>query len=66
MRFARSRRWFLTLTLVTTMSGLGAACGVKGPLYLPEEPATETDKEKKKDEQESSQREPAPSYAMQS
>jgi predicted small lipoprotein YifL len=61
LNVARSRRWFLTLTLVMTVSGLGAACGVKGPLYLPEEPATETEKEKKKDEEKTSQRKPVAS-----
>lgn len=66
MKDARSRRWFLTLTLVMTVSGLGVACGVKGPLYLPEEPATETEKEKKKDGEKTSQRKPALSYASHS
>jgi predicted small lipoprotein YifL len=37
------------------VSGIGTACGVKGPLYLPEE----TEEEKKKDEEKTSRREPA-------
>jgi predicted small lipoprotein YifL len=40
------------------VGGLGAACGVKGPLYLPEE--TEKEKEKEKDEEKTSQRRSAP------
>ena len=49
MRVARNRRSFLSLALVVTASGLGAACGVKGPLYLPEETEKEKDKDKDKD-----------------
>jgi predicted small lipoprotein YifL len=37
------------------MSGIGSACGVKGPLYLPEE----TEEEKKKDEEKTSRRDSA-------
>lgn len=40
------------------MSGIGSACGVKGPLYLPEE-AEETEEEKKKDEEKTSRRDSA-------
>jgi predicted small lipoprotein YifL len=47
----------LFLSIVLLASGLGAACGVKGPLYLPPEP--ETEKEKKKDEEKTSRRAPA-------
>ncbi len=41
-----------------TASGIGAACGVKGPLYLPEETEKEKDKDKDQDknEEKSSQR----------
>jgi len=37
------------------VSGIGSACGVKGPLYLPDE----TEEEKKKDEEKTSRRDPA-------
>ena len=47
MNLSRGRRQFLSLVVVMTLSGVGAACGVKGPLYLPDE--TETDKKKDKD-----------------
>ena len=49
LKVAHARRWILTLTLVVTVSGLGAACGVKGPLYLPEEPETKKEQGKKKE-----------------
>ena len=49
LRVARNRRSFLSLALVVTSSGLGGACGVKGPLYLPEETEKEKDKDKDKD-----------------
>ena len=57
MRVAPNRRTILSLALVVTASGFGAACGVKGPLYLPEEAETEKaeDKEKHKDEEKTSQ-----------
>lgn len=64
MRVARNRRSFLSLALVVTVSGLGAACGVKGPLYLPQEP--ETEKENDKDEENTSQRKSAHDYATHS
>jgi predicted small lipoprotein YifL len=50
-----NRRSFLSAALAVAVSGIGTACGVKGPLYLPEE----TEEEKKKDEEKTSQREPA-------
>jgi predicted small lipoprotein YifL len=64
LRVAYNRRSFLSFALVATASGFGAACGVKGPLYLPQEP--ETEKEKKKDEEKTSRRESAPGYAIHS
>ncbi len=57
MTIARNRRSFLRLAVVVTASGIGAACGVKGPLYLPEE--TEKDKDADKDKEKTSQRESA-------
>ena len=62
MKVARDRRSFFSLALVLAAGGLGAACGVKGPLYLPEEPESEPekDKQKQKDGDEVSQRGPAP------
>ena len=54
MNLIRGRRQFLSLVVVTTLSGVGTACGVKGPLYLPDE--TETDKKKDKDKEKTSQR----------
>ena len=60
MNLIRGRRQFLSLVVVTTLSGVGAACGVKGPLYLPDETETETetetDKKKDKDKEKTSQR----------
>ena len=35
--------------MVTTLSGFGVACGVKGPLYLPDEAETEKKKDQEKD-----------------
>jgi len=64
LRVARNRRSFLGLALVLTVGGLGTACGVKGPLYLPEE--TEKEKEKDKDEEKTSQRKSAPAHAAHS
>lgn len=62
MKVARNRRSFFSLALVLAAGGLGAACGVKGPLYLPEEPdpESEKDKQKQKDAEKISQRGPAP------
>ena len=56
MNLTRVRRQFLSVVVVTTLSGVGAACGVKGPLYLPDETETETDKKKDKDKEKTSQR----------
>jgi predicted small lipoprotein YifL len=62
LKVARDRRSFFSLALVLAAGGLGAACGVKGPLYLPEEsePESEKDKQKQKDAEKISQRGPAP------
>ena len=58
MKVACNRRSFFSLALVVAVSGFGVACGVKGPLYLPEE--TESEKKKQKEEEKTSQRMPAP------
>ncbi len=58
MKIACNRRSFFSLALVVAVSGFGVACGVKGPLYLPED--TESEKEKEKDEEKTSLRKPAP------
>ncbi len=62
MKVACDRRSFFSLALVLAVSGLGVACGVKGPLYLPEEtePESEKEKQKQKDGEKISQRKPAP------
>ena len=62
MEVACNRRSFFSLALVLAVSGLGVACGVKGPLYLPEEtePESEKEKQKQKDREKISQRKPAP------
>jgi predicted small lipoprotein YifL len=52
---------FVGLAIAATVTGLATACGVKGPLYLPEEPETEKDKEK--DEEKTSRRSPAPALS---
>ena len=60
MSTPRHRRSFLSAVLAVAVSGIGTACGVKGPLYLPEESEEE---EKKKDEEKTSLRDsvnPAP------
>ena len=44
--------------MVTTLSGLGVACGVKGPLYLPDEAETEKKKDQDKDKEKTSQGNP--------
>ncbi len=61
MKIACNRRSFFSLALVVAVSGFGVACGVKGPLYLPEdtESEKEEEKEKQKDEEKTSQRKPA-------
>jgi len=58
LKVACNRRSFFSLALVVAVSGFGVACGVKGPLYLPEE--TESEKKKQKEEEKTSQRMPAP------
>ncbi len=58
MKIACNRRSFFSLALVVAVSGFGVACGVKGPLYLPED--TESEKEKEKDEEKTSLHKPAP------
>jgi predicted small lipoprotein YifL len=65
LKVARDRRSFFSLALVLAAGGLGAACGVKGPLYLPEEPdpESEKDKQKQKDAEKISQRGPAPALS---
>ena len=65
-RIARNRRSFLSLTLVLAVSGLAAACGVKGPLYLPEETEEDKKKDKGKDEEKTSQRNSTPANATRS
>ena len=59
MKIACNRRSFFSLALVVAVSGFGVACGVKGPLYLPEDTESEKEKEKEKDEEKTSQRKPA-------
>jgi predicted small lipoprotein YifL len=61
LKIACNRRSFFSLALVVAVSGFGVACGVKGPLYLPEdtESEKEKEKEKQKDEEKTSQRKPA-------
>ena len=58
MKIACNRRSFFSLALVVAVSGFGVACGVKGPLYLPED--TESEKEKEKDEEKTLLHKPAP------
>ena len=57
-----TRRSFIGLAVATTLGGLVTACGVKGPLYLPEE--QETEKDKGEDEEKTSRRSPAAERAM--
>lgn len=58
-----ARRRFLALAAAAA-GGLAASCGVKGPLYLPEDSEDErdkgTDKDKDKDDEKVSTRAPAP------
>jgi predicted small lipoprotein YifL len=60
LKVACNRRLFFSLALVLAVSGFGVACGVKGPLYLPEETESEKEKQKQKDGEKTSQREPVP------
>jgi len=55
------RRRLLVLAIAMALAGLATACGVKGPLYLPEE--SETGEEKDEDEKKTSRRTPAPARA---
>ena len=66
MKIPCNRRLFFPLALVLAVSGFGAACGVKGPLYLPEETESEKEKEKQKDGDKTSQGEPAPAQSRNS
>ena len=58
MQVARDRRSFLSLVVVTTLSGLGAACGVKGPLYFPTEEEIQKKKEREKEKEKEKEIEP--------
>lgn len=62
MRIACNRRSFLSLVLVITLGGLGSACGVKGPLYMPQD--EESEKQKKKDDEKTSQQLAVPVHAI--
>ncbi len=68
MKIPCNRRLFFPLALVLAVSGFGAACGVKGPLYLPEETESEKEKEKQKlkDGDKTSQGEPPPARSRNS
>ena len=44
-----ARRRFLSLATAVAAGGLAGACGVKGPLYLPEDTEDEKEKDEKKD-----------------
>ncbi|NIM26892.1 MAG: hypothetical protein GTO67_07080 [Gammaproteobacteria bacterium] len=58
MKRAPTRRMLATIALTAALGGLVTACGVKGPLYLPEE--QETEEEKSDDEEKTSLWSPAP------
>jgi predicted small lipoprotein YifL len=60
LKVACNRRSFFSLALVLAVSAFGVACGVKGPLYLPEETESEKEKQKQKDGEKTSRREPVP------
>lgn len=66
MKIPCNRRLFFPLALVLAVSGFGAACGVKGPLYLPEETESEKEKQKQKDGDKTSQGESAPARSRNS
>ena len=57
-----TRRIFIGLAVATALGGLVTACGVKGPLYLPEE--QETEEENGEDEEKSSRRLPVAQPVM--
>ena len=56
---------FLSLVVVTTLSGFGAACGVKGPLYFPteEEIQMKKEREREKEKDKTSKRKSVPANA---
>lgn len=56
MSVPRHRRSVLIALLSVAAAGLAAGCGVKGPLYLPEE----KEEDEKKDEEKTSRRRSAP------
>ena len=58
MNSLHKRRLVVGLAAAVAVGGLVSACGVKGPLYLPEE--DEKDKEKDEDKEKISRRSPAP------
>ena len=64
MNLRRSRRYFLNLVTVTALGAFGAACGVKGPLYFPDEAETQKkedqQKDKDKDKEKTSRRQTVP------
>jgi predicted small lipoprotein YifL len=66
LKVACNRRSFFSLALVLAVSGFGVACGVKGPLYLPEETESEKEKQKQKDGEKTSRHEPAPARSRNS
>jgi predicted small lipoprotein YifL len=66
LKVACNRRSFFSLALVLAVSGFSVACGVKGPLYLPEETESEKEKQKQKDGDKTSQGEPAPARSRNS
>ena len=45
MKHVPNRRRFAATALAAALGGLVSACGVKGPLYLPEEQETEKEEE---------------------
>jgi len=59
LNVVRDRRWFLSLVTVATLSVFGVACGVKGPLYLPDEAEAEKKKDQEKGKEKTSRRKPA-------
>jgi len=66
LKVACNRRSFFSLALVLAVSGFGVACGVKGPLYLPEETESEKEKQKQKDGEKTSRHQPAPARSRHS
>jgi predicted small lipoprotein YifL len=62
LKLVHSRRTLAALAIAAMVGGFASACGVKGPLYLPEE--QEKEKEKGEDEEKTSRRQPVPEGAM--